>query len=67
MLGYDEPLLISSSPMMPDQLTTAITDLARSVAATAVAIGRGLSTTGFPYGMPGYGMTLLPGTPPLPF
>jgi hypothetical protein len=33
MPGYDEPPRVTSSPMTPDQLTTAITDLARSVAA----------------------------------
>jgi len=30
--GYDEPLPIISSPMMPDQLTAAITDLACFIA-----------------------------------
>jgi hypothetical protein len=33
MLGYDEPLPVTSSPMMLDQLTVAITDLTHSVAA----------------------------------
>jgi hypothetical protein len=33
MPGYDEPLAVTSSPITPDQLTAAITDLARSAAA----------------------------------
>ena len=32
MLGYDVLLPVTSSPMMPDQLTAAITDLAHFVA-----------------------------------
>jgi hypothetical protein len=82
MPGYDEPLPVTSSPMTPDQLTAAITDLARSVAAIQSYLDIPplqpanwlLSQSGvtslplvFPYGMPGYSTTLLPGTPPLPF
>jgi hypothetical protein len=74
MPGYDEPLPVTSSPMTPDQLTAAITDLARSVAAIQSYLGIPplqpaswpLSQSGvaslppvFPYGMPGYGTTLL--------
>jgi hypothetical protein len=33
MLGYNKLLRVTSSPMTPDQLTVAITDLARFVAA----------------------------------
>jgi hypothetical protein len=33
MTGYNEPLPVTSSPMTLDQLTAAITDLVRSVAA----------------------------------
>jgi hypothetical protein len=73
MSGYDEPLPVTSSPMTSDQLTTAITDLARSVAAIRSYLGipplqpaswlLPQSTVAslppvFPYGMPGYGMTL---------
>jgi hypothetical protein len=64
--GYDEPLSITSSPITPDQLTAAITDLARSVAAIQSYLGIPLlpqSTVAslplvFPYGMLGYGTTL---------
>jgi hypothetical protein len=63
-------------------LTAAITDLARSVVAIQSYLGIPplqpaswpLSQSGvaslplvFSYGMPGYGTTLLPGTPPLSF
>jgi hypothetical protein len=74
MPGYDEPLSVTSSPMMPNQLTAAITDLARSVAAIQSYLGipplqpaswplpqsavASLPPV-FPYGMPGYGTTLL--------
>jgi hypothetical protein len=68
--------------MTPDQLTAAIIDLARSVAAIQSYLGipplqpaswpLPQSTMAslppvFPYGMPGYGTMLLPGTPLLPF
>jgi hypothetical protein len=33
MPGYNEPLQVTSLSITPDQLTAAITDLARSVAA----------------------------------
>jgi hypothetical protein len=75
MPDYDEPLPVTSSPMTPDQLTAAITDLARSVAAIQSYLGipplqpaswslpqsvvASLPPV-FPYGMPGYGTTLLP-------
>jgi hypothetical protein len=39
MPGYDEPPLITSSPMTPDQLTAAITDLVRSVVAIQSYLG----------------------------
>jgi hypothetical protein len=39
MPGYDEPLSVTSSPMTPDQLTAAITDLARSVATIQSYLG----------------------------
>jgi hypothetical protein len=82
MPGYDEPLPVTSSPMTPDQLTAAITDLARSVATIQSYLGiPPLQPAGwllpqsamvslppvFPYGMPGYGTALLPGTPLLLF
>jgi hypothetical protein len=82
MLGYDEPLPVTSLLMTPDQLTVVITDLVRSVAAIQSYLGIPplqpaswpLSQSGvaslppvFPYEMTGYGTTLLPGTPPLPF
>jgi hypothetical protein len=74
MPGYDEPLPVTSTPMTPDQLTAAITDLARSVATIQSYLGipplqlaswplpqsavASLPPV-FPYGMPGYGTTLL--------
>jgi hypothetical protein len=75
MPGYDEPLPVTCSPMTPDQLTAAITDLARSVAAIQSYLGiPPLQPASwplpqsavvslppvFPYGMPGYGTMLLP-------
>jgi hypothetical protein len=39
MSGYDEPSPVTSSPMTPNQLTAAITDLARSVAAIQSYLG----------------------------
>jgi hypothetical protein len=75
MPGYDEPLPVTFSPMTLDQLTVAITDLARSVATIQSYLGipplqlarwtlpqsavASLPPV-FPYGMPGYGTTLLP-------
>jgi hypothetical protein len=75
MPGYDEPLPITSSPMTPDQLTATIVNLARSVAAIQSYLGilplqpvswplpqsavASLPPV-FPYGVPGYGTTLLP-------
>jgi hypothetical protein len=77
MPGYDEPLPVTSSPMTPDQLTTAITDLVRSVVAIQSYLGipplqpvswplpqsvvASLPPV-FPYWMLGYGTTLMPGT-----
>jgi hypothetical protein len=75
MPGYDELLPVTSSPMTPDQLTAAITDLTCSVAAIQSYLGIPplqlanwpLSQSGvaslplvFPYGMPGYSTPLLP-------
>jgi hypothetical protein len=75
MSGYDEPLPVTFSLMTLDQLIAAITDLARSVAAIQSYLGilplqlaswslpqstvASLSPV-FPYGMLGYGTTLLP-------
>jgi hypothetical protein len=74
MPGYDEQLPVTSSPMTLDQLTAAITDLARPVAAIQSYLGiPPLQPTSwslpqsvvaslppvFSYGMPGYGTTLL--------
>jgi hypothetical protein len=82
MSGYDELLPVTFSPMMPDQLTTAITDLAHSVVVIQSYLripplqpaSWPLSQSGvaflppvFPYGMLDYGTTLLPSTSPLPF
>jgi hypothetical protein len=39
MPDYNEPLPVTSSPMTPDQLTAAITDLAHSVAAIQSYLG----------------------------
>jgi hypothetical protein len=39
MSGYDEPLPVTSSPITPDQLTAAITDLACSVVAIQSYLG----------------------------
>jgi hypothetical protein len=73
--GYDEPLPVTFLPMTPDQLTAAITDLTRSVAAIQSYLGiLPLQPASwplpqsvvvflppvFPYGMPGYDTTLLP-------
>jgi hypothetical protein len=82
MPGYDEPLPVTSSPVMPDQLTAAITDLVRSIAAIQSYLGilplqpaswpllqsvvASLPPI-FPYRMPGYGTTLLPGMTLLSF
>jgi hypothetical protein len=66
MSGYDEPSSVTSTPMTPDQLTAAITDLARSVAdiyslLSDMAAQRQWPMPPFlPCGMPGYGTTLLP-------
>jgi hypothetical protein len=75
MTGYNEPLPVTSSPMTLDQLTAAITDLVRSVAAIQSYLSIPLLQPAsgllpqsavvslppvFPYGMPGYGTTLLP-------
>jgi hypothetical protein len=75
MSGYDEPLPVTSSPITPDQLTAAITDLACSVVAIQSYLGiPPLQPASwlllqsavvslppvFSYGMSGYGTTLLP-------